>query len=186
MNRSKLLLLTIMFPILLYPCDCEWGGSFMESLTHADMIIQCEVVDYDLYKSKSQGIFPTIMSVEVKNIIFIRDDSFAIDDFRTKKKVLRIIGNVQSDCRPSIQSFEIGSKLILKVNKAKQNYYQIDFSVSNCAANYLVVEDGIVKGNISEKNQNTESDIRYQEMKIESFIKAVKKLLNSTSPRGKS
>jgi len=156
-------------------CDCNWGGSFINSIKNTDIVLIAKVINYDIYKTTNDTTFATVMKIEIIEIITLKDSSFKVNDFILKKKFFYVIGNTGNKCRPYISNFPIGTEWLFKLNSAKNNFFSIDFTISNCATNYVLIDNGIVKGNLFGKNQKFLSDALYQEMELNKFITKIKK-----------
>lgn len=178
MKTIILILFLSTIQLNVFSCDCYWGGSFTNSVNNADIILTAKIISYDIFKVANDTSFATLMKIEVIEIVALKDSCFNVRDFVIKRKYFNIIGNTGSKCSPYISNFPIGTEWIFKLNKAKSNFFSIDFTVSNCATNYLLIDNGIVKGNLFGKNQKYLSDALYQEMKLRKFIAHIKKIDN--------
>lgn len=153
-------------------CDCLWGGSFLDSSNHKDIVFLGRVIDYDQYSyielDDTSFYSPSVMIIEIQEIFKVGENSFTVYDHIDVGRKVKVLGNVHGNCRPEVKEFAIDSKWIFKLNKAKDhNYYNLDFTISNCATNYLRVNGNFVEGNIEGEDQKTMSDAVEVQIRIE-------------------
>ena len=172
----------------LQACDCIWGGSFFHSIDTTNTILIGKVVKYGGYelveRSDTSFYYPTTMIVEINEVLFKNDKSLL---YKQRMKLdlaldVKVLGNVSNNCRPNISDFALGTTWLFKMSGVREfNYYQIDYSISNCSTNYLLVNEDVVFGNVFGENQKFEQDGVDIQMSIDEFkvklndkIKAIK------------
>lgn len=178
--RKLILSLILLISTKLIACDCLWHGSFLDTDLKNDIIFRGKVVGYDIYqliiKEDTSYYLPTVLIVEIKEILYLEKDttinlrSFFINEGYKSK----VLCNRGGNCMPSASTFELNSEWVFQLNKAKAyNYYNIDYTISDCATNYIKYENGKVFGNIEGKNQEFRSDGVNIEMDYDVFKEKV-------------
>jgi len=156
-------------------CDCSWGGSFINSFEHEDVIFIGQITGHEFYREliveDSVINMPIVMNVRISEILFLDEENL---DYRIKMKTrkltsLRILGYVDGDCGAPINQFSIGSTWVFKMNVPQSNYLNLDYVLSDCSTNYLLVKNDTVVGNIAGINQRTTKDKIYMEMPLTMF-----------------
>lgn len=176
-------------------CDCLWQGPFLEVAKNSNTVILGKVTGYDVFvKDRNGDLYPTVMEIEVQEIILPISNNSRIYSDTTKYsdeiwwakifngdniKKIRIQGHY--GCKPSINKFPIDSSFLFALDMKERSIYSydLDFSISNCGTYWLPFNNSIIKGNIKDsKKQNLSSDENIQEMELEKLIIELKKLRN--------
>ena len=186
--RTVIILMFIIVNHNVYSCDCIWHGTFLEISKRVDIVLTGKVKSYDHYiniKGSSEKK-ATVMVIEVKDVILPLKsfESLGIPYYKwlnnEKIKEIKIVGNIENNCRPLVGTFEIGKTYVFGLNFFKSlelhNLYGIDFYISNCGTYWLEVNNEVVVGNISDSK---EQKIRKDKVNIEMNYSILKANLES-------
>lgn len=169
---TLLFLFTIHFAI---GCDCLWQGPFSKVANNSSTAFIGKVIGYDVFVNSDNGKYPTVMIIEVEEILKpINEDRYKTDEtkfsdeimfarlFNKKmKKHVRVLGNYGNSCRENVENFKIGDSYIFALSTVEQRFYfyDLDFSISGCGTTSLQVKNGYANGNIhDEKEQKLSSE----------------------------
>jgi len=135
----------IMFPFSAGACSCAWHGPFLAAAKDAPLIIQGKITRHDT------GYSP-VMAVHVSEVLkgALLDSGMLIQ-----------MGDGML-CRPTLESFPLGSEWILALNGSGSKPGE-GWALSHCGEYWLRVENGEVIGSID----GTQSEVK--RMPLEEF-----------------
>lgn len=189
---KTILTLLFLFTIhLAIGCDCFWQGPFTKIANNSSTAIIGKVIGYDVYVNGDNGKYPTVMIIEVEEIVkpinvdqYKTDESKFSDEImfarlfnKRMKKRVRVLGNYGNSCRPNVENYKIGSSYLFALSATKQQFYfyDLDFSISGCGTTSLEIKNGFAIGNIhDEKEQKMSTDGLNQKLSLAEVKELIK------------
>lgn len=142
---KKILFLSVLIAFIfsqeILGCDCPPPKPFLTVASNSNLIVLAKVRRYLTYDDDSDGN-AWVTSMEVK-----------IDEILQGKEERKTIKIRRTVCSKSLSEFEINKTYIFGISGENDEYY-----LPKCGGSWLLVENGIAKGNIAEGIENISLD----------------------------
>ena len=178
MKKQIFTIILVLVSTLTFACSCKWGGNFIKSAKHSELIVKAKVIktfwhfengktsnnetDFEKYVMNTNQEFYQSIQVEIIELIKGKE----------KRKVFEIYGSNGVDCRDSVHQFKIGKIYIFGIFKSQKTEYsqpnedEKDYAIWGCSEKWLefLPKTNQVKGFIKGKNRRKKRIYSYEKL----------------------
>ncbi len=162
-----MLLFNTLITDIIHLCDF----CFLDSCESADMIVVGKVIDYDVFVkyNDKENTYPTVLVLEVIEIIAKNDSIYWNRPLIKTKKIFRILGYSKGNNGKNVQFFPKGSLWIFNLHNSFNKTYDINFFIDECSSSYLKILNNKAIGNIDGRNIDYYNQDAVSEMDLDSL-----------------
>lgn len=176
--RQLYIILFFLTSTVTFACDCEWGGNFISSSKHSDIIIKAKVVELLWHfedgktLSSSEDFGDYLVTTTATYYQSIKVEVIELIKGKEHRKVFEIYGSDGVDCRESIHIFELNKTYIFAIYKTEKTDYsqpnedEKDYAIGGCSEKWLefLPETNSVKGYIKGKKRRKKISFSYEKL----------------------